>query len=137
MWKHKCQKQQNYFNPLCDHFRSRRMFLFFHILRNCVFLNDLFWPVKRHNLIDVIPGKWSLFLKAHFQTGRVFPQWVILKQKKEWCSRFLLSFYYTDRNLVRSLLEFSIKAAFPSTTLESLVLELEVKRSQIFEQAST
>ena len=44
---------------------------------------------------------------------------------------------FTDRNLVRSLLEFSIKAAFPSTTLESLVLELEVKRSQIFEQAST
>ena len=44
---------------------------------------------------------------------------------------------YTDRNLVRSLLEFSIKAAFPSTTLESLVLDLEVKRSQIFEQAST
>ena len=44
---------------------------------------------------------------------------------------------YTDRNLVRSLLEFSTKAAFPSTTLESLVLDLEVKRSQIFEQAST
>ena len=43
----------------------------------------------------------------------------------------------TDRNPVRSLLEFSTKAAFPSTTLESLVLDLEVKRSQIFEQAST
>ena len=34
---------------------------------------------------------------------------------------------YTDRNPVRSLLEFSTKAAFPSTTLESLVLDWEVK----------
>ena len=50
---------------------------------------------------------------------------------------YLIERINTDRNLVRSLLEFSIKAAFPSTTLESLVLELEVKRSQIFEQAST
>ena len=33
----------------------------------------------------------------------------------------------TDRNPVRSLLEFSTKAAFPSTTLESLVLDWEVK----------
>ena len=33
----------------------------------------------------------------------------------------------TDRNLVRSLLEFSTKSAFPSTTLESLVLDWEVK----------
>ena len=52
-------------------------------------------------------------------------------------SSLSLQEFCTDRNLVRSLLEFSIKAAFPSTTLESLVLELEVKRSQIFEQAST
>ena len=44
---------------------------------------------------------------------------------------------FTDRNPVRSLLEFSTKAAFPSTTLESLVLDWEVKWSQIFEQAST
>ena len=44
---------------------------------------------------------------------------------------------YTDRNPVRSLLEFSTKAAFPSTTLESLVLDWEVKWSQMFEQAST
>ena len=43
----------------------------------------------------------------------------------------------TDRNPVRSLLEFSTKAAFPSTTLESLVLDWEVKWSQMFEQAST
>ena len=50
---------------------------------------------------------------------------------------YLIERINTDRNLVRSLLEFSTKAAFPSTTLESLVLDLEVKRSQIFEQAST
>ena len=63
-------------------------------------------------------------------------QWVHLRLNSVAC---LLegAIQYTDRNLVRSLLEFSIKAAFPSTTLESLVLDLEVKRSQIFEQAST
>jgi len=38
-----------------------------------------------------------------------------------------LSSNNTDRNPVRLLLEFSTKAAFPSTTLESLVLDWEVK----------
>ena len=33
---------------------------------------------------------------------------------------------YTDRNPVRSLLVLSTKAAFPSTSLESLVLGWEV-----------